>query len=148
MKLSRLLVSSLLLVIAAHASARDDVLSFSIQEALATPDAVNILGTNVKFYFGDAQPTEKVLRTVGEYKTNRKTNAATKSDIDACQRAFISTLISLRDSAKGAGANAVINIKSNYRNNTTSSNDTFQCGVGGIIAGVALVGDVVVLENQ
>jgi len=146
-KLSLFLVSSLILLGSINANARDDVLSFSINDAMASSDAVNILGSNVKFYFGDAQPSEKVVRTVGEYKTSRKTNAATKSDIDACQRAFLSTLISLRDSAKSAGANAVINIKSNYRNNTTSSNDTFQCGVGGIIAGVALVGDVVVLEK-
>lgn len=147
MKLSHFLVSGLLVTLAVNVQARDDVMAFSISDAMATDEAKNILGENVKFYFGDIQPNEKVLRTIGEYKTNRKTSAVGKSAVDACQRAFISNLIALRDSAKNVGGNAVVNIRSNYRNNTTTSNDTFQCGVGGVIAGVALMGDVVAVEK-
>ena len=45
------------------------------------------------------------------------------------------------------GGNAVINIKSNYKNNTTESDTTFKCGAGNIMAGVALIGTVVRLEE-
>lgn len=128
------------------AEARDDILSFSIQNALASDQAKAILGTNVQFYFGDQQPNAKIKRTIGEYRTNRKTNSVGKSDLTACEWVFISTLKALRDSAKEAGGNAIVNIQSNYKNNLTSSNDTFQCGAGGLMAGVALQGDVVVLE--
>ena len=47
--------------------------------------------------------------------------------------------------AQQLGANAVVNIKSNYRNNLTSSTETFQCGAGTFVAGVALQGEVVTI---
>jgi uncharacterized protein YbjQ (UPF0145 family) len=53
---------------------------------------------------------------------------------------------SLREKAQSFGANAVVNIRSNYRNNLTSSTTTFKCGSGMLISGVALVGDVVELK--
>jgi len=52
----------------------------------------------------------------------------------------------LRDKAKSVGANAVVNIRSNYRNNTTSSATTFKCGSGMLMSGVALKGEIVTLE--
>lgn len=59
----------------------------------------------------------------------------------------MSAMISLRDRAVKLGGNAVINIKSNYKNNLTSSKDNFQCGAGAIVAGVALVGTVVEVKQ-
>jgi uncharacterized protein YbjQ (UPF0145 family) len=50
---------------------------------------------------------------------------------------------SLKERAIREGGNAVINIRSNYRNNMTSSNTTFKCGSAAFVAGVALVGTVV-----
>jgi len=41
----------------------------------------------------------------------------------------------------------VINIRSNYRNNETSSATDYTCGAGAVIAGVALKGDVVRIGN-
>jgi uncharacterized protein YbjQ (UPF0145 family) len=41
------------------------------------------------------------------------------------------------------GANAVINIRSNYRNNEIVSEIEYQCGAGHIFAGVALKGRIV-----
>jgi hypothetical protein len=104
------------------------------------------LGSDIKFFFGD-QSHGKILKKYGEFKTNKKTNAFGKSDIEACLRAFLSAMISLRDRAVKLGGNAVINIKSNYKNNLTSSKDNFQCGAGAIVAGVALVGTVVEVKQ-
>ncbi|MBF4217373.1 excinuclease, partial [Vibrio anguillarum] len=56
-------------------------------------------------------------------------------------------MIALKDRAIKEGGNAVVNIKSNYKNNLTSSNDTFQCGAGAVMAGVALSGEVVKLKK-
>ncbi|HIF5944891.1 TPA: hypothetical protein ACX3GK_003567 [Vibrio parahaemolyticus] len=55
-------------------------------------------------------------------------------------------MIALKERAIKEGGNAVLDIKSNYKNNLTSSSDTFQCGAGTMIAGVALTGKVVKLK--
>jgi uncharacterized protein YbjQ (UPF0145 family) len=122
--------------------ARDSIASFSIAEALSSDKAKELLGTSVKFYFGE-QKHAAIAKTLGEFRTNRKTNAFNKSDKAACEWAFLSAMVSLRDRALQMGATAVVDIKSNYRNNLTSSDDSFQCGAGTAIAGVALVGTMV-----
>ncbi len=128
--------------IVSNASARDDIGSYSVNEALSTEQAKAKLGNNIKFYFGDTSHGT-VSKKFGVYGTNKKTNAFNKSDREACEWAFLSAMISLRNRAMQLGGNAVINIKSNYRNNLTTSNDTFQCGAGAFVAGVALQGEVV-----
>lgn len=138
--------SSLFLSLAMTANARDTVLPYPVADVLNTEQAKAKLGTSVKFYFGD-QPHGAIEKDFGEYRTNRKTNAFNKSDKEACEWVFLTTMLVLRDRALQEGANAVVNIRSNYRNNLVSSNDTFQCGAGGLIAGVALVGDIVKLKE-
>ena len=126
--------------------ARDDINGYIIKEALDLEQSKNKLGEKIKFYFGD-QAHGEIVKTFGEFRTNKKTNAFNKSDLEACQWVFLSAMISLRDRAVREGGNAVINIKSNYKNNLTSSKDTFQCGAGTFVAGVALVGTVVKLNQ-
>lgn len=122
--------------------AREDVQSFSIENALNAEAAQSKLSGNVKLAFGN-QSIGKVQRRIGEFRSNKKTNAFGKSDEQACNWAFLSALLSLHDRAIAEGGNAVINIRSNYKNNTTSSATTFDCGAGNVIAGVALIGVVV-----
>jgi uncharacterized protein YbjQ (UPF0145 family) len=130
---------------ATSAFARDDIKEFSIADALATEQAKNILGDDIKFYFGD-QPHAAIVKKFVQTRTNKKTNGANKSDKEACEWAFLSTMKALREKAQSMGANAVVNIRSNYRDNLTSSTTTFKCGSGMLISGVALVGDVVELK--
>jgi uncharacterized protein YbjQ (UPF0145 family) len=56
---------------------------------------------------------------------------------------FLSVLLKLQERARSLGANAVINIRSNYRNNEIVSEIEYQCGAGHIFAGVALKGRIV-----
>ena len=135
-----LLVS--ILQISSAAYARDTIGDYSIQEAMDLEQSKSALGDNIKFFFGD-QSHGKVAKTFGEFRTSKKTNAFNKTDKAACQWAFLSAMVSLKDRAIREGGNAVIDIKSNYKNHITSSSSTFQCGSGAIIAGVALVGTVV-----
>ncbi|MCZ4336440.1 excinuclease [Shewanella colwelliana] len=157
MKKIFILALSSLALISSIASARDDVGSYSIADALSTETAKKKLGTDVQFYFGEQaygetlnkfgeQAYGETLNKFGELKTNKKTNAFNKSDQEACQWVFLSAMIALKKSAKKQGGNAVVNIKSNYKNNLTSSEETFQCGAGAMIAGVALTGEVVTLK--
>jgi uncharacterized protein YbjQ (UPF0145 family) len=127
--------------------ARDDVIELPIAEALNTQDAKTKLGENIAFYFGD-QAHATSIHNFSHIKTNKKTNAFNKTDTEACQWAFLSAMIALRDSALEKGGDAVIDIKSNYKNNLTSSTETFQCGAGNLMAGVALTGTVVLLNGS
>lgn len=126
--------------------ARDSVQDFSVEEAMSTPQAASKLSEGIKFYFGDTKHA-KIERNFGEFGTNKKTNAFNKSDLRACQIAFVSAMIALQNRAQREGGNAVVNIKSNYRGNTTSSDTTFKCGAGNVVAGVALLGTVVKLKK-
>lgn len=126
--------------------ARNDINSYSIEDALDLSHAKAKLDGRIKFFFGD-QPFGQIEMNLGEYRTNKKTNALNKTDLEACQWVFLSAMIQLRKRAIKEGGNAVINIKSNYKNNLISSNDSFQCGAGTIIAGVALVGEVVIIKE-
>jgi uncharacterized protein YbjQ (UPF0145 family) len=130
---------------AVEASARNEIDDYSIADALASEQAKNTLGSDIKFYFGN-QPHGEVVKVFSEYSSNRKTNGANKTDKEACEWVFLSTLKALRDRAQSVGANAVVNIRSNYKNNLTSSETTFKCGSGMLISGVALTGDVVTLK--
>lgn len=125
--------------------ARDTITNYSVREALSLPQARNALGSKIRFYFG-GQKHGGIQKNYGIFRTNKKTNAFGKTDKEACQWAFLSAMISLRDRAVREGGNAVVNIKSNYRNHLTSSEKTFKCGAGALIAGVAFVGTVVKLE--
>ena len=125
--------------------ARDDIGKYSISDTLALEKAREVLGTEIQYFFGD-QTFGSVTKQFGEFRSNKKTNAFGKSDEAACQWAFLSALKSLKDRAVREGGNAVVNIRSNYKNNTTSSIETYDCGAGNVVAGVALIGDVVSIE--
>jgi uncharacterized protein YbjQ (UPF0145 family) len=126
--------------------ARDTKYMYPINVALNTPTAKEKLGTRVAFYFGP-QGHPKVTQMLGEYTANRKTNAANKSDQEACEWAFLSALLALRDRAIKQGGDAVINIKSYYKKNEVTTDSDYECHAGAIIAGVALRGTVVKLAK-
>ena len=140
------LVAAMLVLATNTVWARDDIGDYSIEEAMGTADAKSKLGDEIKFYFGN-QPHAAVEKNLGTVGTNKKTNAFGKSDKDACLWVFLSAMIALKDRALQEGANAVVDIKSNYKNNETSSDTTFKCGAGAIMAGVALRGTLVKLAQ-
>jgi uncharacterized protein YbjQ (UPF0145 family) len=145
MKHSKVAILSILMtLIAGTASARNTIHQFSIAEFMENSSHSSRL-QGVGFYFGD-QPHPAVSQSFGEYRTNKKTNAFNKDDKEACEWVFLSALLSLYERAQSLGANAVVNIRSNYKNNVVSSATEYTCGAGGLMAGVALIGDFVVIE--
>src|SRR3989440_3930398 len=141
------LVSLVALAVALPAGARDDRLKFPVQAALAKGQSYKEkLDPQIKLYFGK-QPRVKATKTIGEWTSNKKTNAFNKSDQEACDIAFISAAVSLQDRAKREGGNAVINIHSVYKNDKFESPTEYLCGAGSTMAGVALRGTVVTLPK-
>lgn len=128
----------------AHASDRKVMLP--ITGAMTSNDASTRLDDSVKFYFGK-QATPKIEKRFVSDKTSKKTNAFGKSDEKACNWVFLSSMLQLQARAKELGANAVINIVSNYDNVEFSSETEFECHAGAIMAGVALKGDFVKIKN-
>ena len=126
------------------AAGRDEHINFPIADVLNNPEFKAKLPAGVSFYFGSQKA--RVSKGLGETHTNKKTSSFKKSDKTACEWAMLSALIAIGEDAKSRGGNAVVGIKSNYKGNETVSNDTYVCGAGGIMAGVALKGTVAVVR--
>jgi uncharacterized protein YbjQ (UPF0145 family) len=146
------LISTMLVLAAAAGTSvgvqgADRATTQTIAAAMAANDAQARLGSTVRFYFG-TQAHPAVIETLGTDKTSQKTNAFAKSDEKACHWAFLSAMLRLEKRAKDLGANAVINIVSNYNNVESSSQTEFECHAGGIMAGVALKGDFVKIPGS
>ena len=130
----------------ASAKGRDDHIKLPIQGALEKGQSYkDTVGSDIKLFWG-TQKTPAVDRKMGEFTSNKKTNAANKSDQDACDLAFISAVIALQQRARKEGGNAVVNIRSVYKQEDSDSPTEFICGAGKIMAGVALRGTVVKLK--
>lgn len=125
----------------------EEVVMMPVANAMNAPEAAAVLDGSVKFYFG-SKPPIPVLQSFGTFVTNPKTNAFAKTEGDACERVFLSALISLQERARSVGANAVINIESYYKKHVVSSENAFECHKGFLMAGVALRGDVVRLASH
>jgi hypothetical protein len=138
------IIATVAIIGGTDALARDSVQEYDLVDVLDKDENKSRL-TGVSFYFGD-QEHPPVAQELGEDRTNKKTNAFNKSDEVACQWVMMSALLQLHQRAKILGADAVVNIRSNYKNNVVSSNSKYTCGAGGIVAGVALIGDFVKLE--
>lgn len=128
-----------------NAFARNSIDNYSIDDALKSEPGK--AGDDIALYFAD-QPHPLVQKSFGQFATNKKTNALGKSDLQACQHVFLSAVVELQERARKEGGNAVINIRSNYKNKLQGSATEFTCGAGAVIAGVALVGDVVTVKGS
>ena len=133
-----------LLVTAPVADARDTLHKFSLEAAIAKAQASGQLASGVKLFFG-TQKYPKPTAQLGPARTNKKTNFFNKTDQEGCEWAFLSSMITLTQYAQRVGGNAIVNIRSNYKNIEFSSETEYECGAGNVSGGTAFVGDVVKL---
>jgi uncharacterized protein YbjQ (UPF0145 family) len=113
---------------------------------MAANDAQARLGDSVKFYFA-GQPTPAIASKIISDKTSQRTNGFGKSAEKACNYVFLSAMLQLQKRAQDIGADAVVNIVSNFNNVEFASATEFQCADGALMAGVALKGDFVKLAR-
>jgi len=126
------------------AMARDTTLHLSLSDAMARSDYQERLGGEVQFFLS-GQPYATPAERMGEFITNKKTNAFGKSDVEACEWVMLSALIALQERALAEGGNAVVDIVSYYKRNEFVSAAEYECHAGAIMAGVALKGRIVTL---
>ncbi len=147
MKTKTCTLIAILALASTPALAREDHVKLSIQQALTKSKTYKTtLEPDIKLYFG-SQKTPAVAKRIGEWTANRKTNASNKSDQDACDIAFISAAAALQERARRENGNAVINIKSFYKNQNSGSPTEYICGAGKVVAGVSLRGTVVTIKK-
>lgn len=139
--MTRIAIASLaaLLAFAPAVNARETRLELSLRE-LVSSDQAKAAGIDGSVRFFLAGQKVAVLDRLGEDVSNRKTNAANKSDQEACRWVALSVLRALQDGAKARGANAVVDIVSYYKKNEFRSATNYECHAGAILAGVALKG--------
>ena len=113
--------------------------------ALKSAQSGNLLKVPV-FMMG--QSHAKAKRTLGEFKTNQRTNAFNKSDEEACHVAFLSALIALQKRAQAEGGNAVVDIWSITKNEELKSATQYRCAAGNFVANVVLWGTVAELPEK
>ena len=144
---ARVLVAgfAVLLAFAPSALARSDFTDLPAQAAAESALGKEKLLPVPFFLAGQKHPA--VAKELGEFKSNKRSNAFGKSDSEACQVAFLSALISLQERAQKEGGNAVVDIKSVTKDKELVSATDYRCVVGAIIANVALTGKIVQLKK-
>lgn len=140
MKFSKTLATAVISLLLAACSTRDTTHYLSINQALNSPKAKEILNPKIKLYFGKPAKGKTVA---SDLVSNRKTNASNKSDEESCQIAFLSAVKQFQDRAESRGATKVSNIVSFYKKKTYVSTTLYECHAGRTISGVALKGDLV-----
>ncbi len=148
--MKRIVTKSLFVLLAASSfsvMAGDKVLHLDVKDILDSSFSSGKLDGSVKFYFA-GQSTPKVLKAMEEDITNKKSNAFGKSKEEACKWVMLSALITLQESAKARGANAVTGIVSYYKKVEYKNASQYECHVGTMMSGVALKGRYATLANK
>lgn len=133
-------------LISLPAQARNTQVILPIKDAMAASRVQEKLGGPVQYFFG-SQSTPKILQNISIISVSRKTNASNKSDVTACNWAFLSAMLALKKSAMKEGANAVVHIVSDYNHQPVQDPNMFECHAGTFSAGVVLKGDLVRIEG-
>ena len=140
------LLAALLALAPAAAQAKDEQRLFDIAAVLASSEGKERFDDTIRFYWsGQSAPT--ALQTIKIHTSERKTFLPTRTEQEACDQSFIEALAALRDAAKAAGGNAVVNIKSLYKNREFRSATQYECRLGWFAAGVTLEGKLVRLPT-
>jgi hypothetical protein len=124
---------------ASNAQARDSRMHLDFAEVVSSGLNDGTLDGSVSFHLAGAA-TPPVSQRHGPANSNRKTNAVGKSDEEACRWVLLGVLVAMQDQARSKGANAVVDITSNYKKQEFSSPTQYECAAGAIMAGVALKG--------
>ncbi len=137
-RVQRFTLAAILGLFSSFTLAANQLMEYSIQDALNTEDARLRLGDSVKFYFGE-KPANMTGRAIVVSKVRRKT---VRNKDNACHWAFLSSMLKLKEEAIKRNSRYVVNIASNYQNNVIISKDKYQCALGLVAAEVALKGEL------
>ncbi|WP_420994009.1 excinuclease ATPase [Cupriavidus sp. 30B13] len=134
------------------AQAADQLLNQPIDKALASAEARSRVDPSIRLLFGfnrlpDAQGGQS-YKTVKRIRRPVDNSSATggappPGDEELCATTFVQAVQELQQRAMKEGGNAVVDIRSNWKNDETASDSTYVCAKGAAYIGVALKGVVV-----
>ncbi len=136
MKIKELALAAFLFAAPALSMASEKVVHLPFQPVVDQGVKSGQLDGSVKFALAGSGSKGKVVND--SVTISRKTNAFGKSDEDTCNHVLLTDLIWLQEQAKGAGANAVTDIVSNYNNVQYRDAQNYECHKGFLMSGVAL----------
>lgn len=144
-KVAGVIVAACLLS-AVSAMAADVKKKFTIESARSSAAVQQVLDGDIAMYWGN-QPHPAIAKSIGVYKTSKRTNGFMKAEEGACAHALASALIVFQERARKEGGNAVVGLVSNIKDMEESSETEYSCLVGGMMVNVALKGTVVKLAR-
>lgn len=144
--LNSLLCLAALSLMLGSAHARDVENMRPIEAALKSDEAKKRLSPNFKIFFGK-QAAPKVEKSLGETTMKRSTTRTATDDYDPCVHAFVRAMLDFQERARAAGGNAVVNVRSNYKNTEISSETEYTCVSGSMVTAVSFKGDLVKLAE-
>lgn len=131
---------------AGNAQADDTGYTLPYRDVLAMPQAQTRLDPAVRLFFGQQQfPQPTSWRH--DYFVDRSGNALFTAAESACRNVALDNLVTLQERARAVGANAVVNIVSDYSRSPRQDNDSYQCHVGSFTANVSLKGTMATLPD-
>ena len=134
----------LFLALAAPAAARNTEHFFSAKEAAGSEKGQQYL-LDVPFYLkGESRPG--IAKSISEMTSERTASGAFRGDEASCHSAFLAALKTLQQRAQESGADAVVDIVSVTRGQTTESASDYRCIAGAVVVHVGLKGKLVKLK--
>lgn len=122
--------------------AKNEVQYFDLKTALQSADFKKHLSGQITFKFGKGSGSNDTIIVPNLTSNKKASRGGAKNEESSCQRALLNALITFEKRAIKEGGTKVVNLTGFYYKQPFDSKDKFQCGVGALMTGVTLKGDI------
>ena len=135
----KMILAAMALVAATAVHARNEAVMLPLADVVKLGLEQGKLDGSVSFHLSGAS-TPAISEKLGDDVSNKKTNGVGKDDATACNWAALSALMAFEAKAKQKGANAVVDLHSFNKKQSTRDPVNFDCRAGNVMAGVTFKG--------
>nr|WP_278533828.1 excinuclease ATPase subunit [Delftia acidovorans] len=134
-----MILAAMALTAATLVHARNEAVMLPLADVVKLGLEQGKLDGSVSFHLSGAS-TPAISERLGDDVSNKKTNGVGKDDATACNWAALSALMAFEAKAKQKGANAVVDLHSFNKKQSTRDPVNFECRAGNVMAGVTFKG--------
>ncbi|MFG0609802.1 excinuclease ATPase subunit [Delftia sp. WSY_14] len=135
----KMILAAMALVAATAVHARNEAVMLPLADVVKLGLEQGKLDGSVSFHLSGAS-TPAISEKLGDDVSNKKTNGVGKDDATACNWAALSALMAFEAKARQKGANAVVDLHSFNKKQSTRDPVNFECRAGNVMAGVTFKG--------
>lgn len=135
----KMILAAMALVAATAVHARNEAVMLPLADVVKLGLEQGKLDGSVSFHLSGTS-TPAISEKLGDDVSNKKTNGVGKDDATACNWAALSALMAFEAKAKQKGANAVVDLHSFNKKQSTRDPVNFECRAGNVMAGVTFKG--------